>query len=88
MGLKPLNLLYFDNPFTEVNGNCKSDNLLPSALADGLNVLILLALATLGNKPFVNQFNKIKQYENLFFFLCFVVDAVLFWGLHPEVKNK
>jgi hypothetical protein len=41
MGLKPLNYLYFTNPFTEVNGNIHIrlnfvELLLPSALADGL----------------------------------------------------
>jgi hypothetical protein len=53
MGLKPLPLLYFLNPFTKVNGN-KSiifkmrTFLLPSALAEGLSKLVLIwALATL-----------------------------------------
>lgn len=36
MGLKPINHLHFKNPFTEVNGNSKSVNILPSASADGL----------------------------------------------------
>ena len=52
MGLKPLEYLYYINPFTKVNGNlCIYSNfidcLLPSALADGVYKLLLnLALAT------------------------------------------
>ena len=52
MGLKPLNHLYSTNPFTKVNGNIYINSnfigfLLPSALADGFNKLLLnMALAT------------------------------------------
>lgn len=52
MGLKPHNCLYPTNPFTEVNGNLKSNSyfagyFLPSALADGFKKLPLpLALAS------------------------------------------
>ena len=52
MGLNPLNHLYSTNPFTKENGNLYINSnsvgyLLPSALADGFNKLLLnMALAT------------------------------------------
>jgi hypothetical protein len=59
MGFKPLGLQY-SFPFTKVNGNFSvisnfTGYLLPSALADGLNKLILkLALATFWFEPTKN----------------------------------
>jgi hypothetical protein len=72
MGLKPLEHLLSQNPFTKVNGNKTNSSsvLLPSALADGLDKLLWnWALATfiiISLKCLIQLF-KINQ---MFFHYC------------------